>query len=137
MSDEEENIEILEPTPEELEEFKTRVSEWTKLDDQIRKLIIAAKERRTHQKALSDGIQQFMTKYGYDNLNTNYGRIIHSVRKVKKPIKICEIRELITRENTLRGDELIKFIFETTERPVVEKQVIRRVIPKVSMSLEF
>lgn len=137
MSDvDEEDIEILEPTPEELEEFKTRVSEWTKLDDQIRKLIIAAKERRTHQKALADGIQQFMGKYGYDNLNTNYGRIIHSVRKVKQPIKMSEIRELITRENTLRGTELIDFIFNK-ERPVIEKQVIRRVIPKVSMSLDI
>lgn len=136
MSDEEEDIEIVQPSDEELAEFKNRVSEWTKLDDQVRKLIIAVKERRTHQKALSEGIQQFMTKYGYDNLNTNYGRIVHSVRKVKQPIKLIEIRELITRENTLKGDELIKLIFES-ERPVVEKQMIRRVIPKVSMSLEI
>ena len=133
---EDEDIEILEPTPEELEEFKARVAEWTKLDDQVRKLIIAVKERRTHQKALSDGIQVFMSKYGYDNLNTNYGRIIHSVRKVKQPLKISEIKELITKESTLSGEELIKAIFET-ERPTHEKQVIRRVIPKVSMSLDF
>jgi hypothetical protein len=133
---EDEDIEILEPTPEELEEFKARVAEWTKLDDQVRKLIIAVKERRTHQKALSDGIQIFMSKYGYDNLNTNYGRIIHSVRTVKQPLKISEIKELITKEKTLSGEELIKAIFET-ERPTHEKQVIRRVIPKVSMSLDF
>lgn len=136
MSDEEEDIEIVQPSDEELAEFKNRVSEWTKLDDQVRKLIIAVKERRTHQKALSEGIQQFMTKYGYDNLNTNYGRIVHSVRKVKQPIKLPEIRELIKREPTLKGDELIKLIFES-ERPVVEKQMIRRVIPNVSMSLEI
>lgn len=136
MSDEEEDIEIVQPTPEELEEFKTRVAEWTKLDDQVRKLIIAVKERRTHQKALSEGIQYFMGKYGYDNLNTNHGRIIHSVRKVKQPLKVTEIRELIAREHTLRGEELIKFIFDT-ERPTVEKEVIRRVIPKVSMLLDF
>lgn len=136
MSDEEEDIEILQPTPEELEEFKTRVAEWTKLDDQIRKLIIAVKERRTHQKAIAEGIQEFMGKYGYDNLNTNYGRIVHSVRKVKQPIKLTEIRELIIRENTLRGDDLIKAIFDT-ERPTIEKQSIRRVIPKVSMLLDI
>jgi len=133
---EDEDVEILEPTPEELEEFKARVAEWTKLDDQVRKLIIAVKERRTHQKALSDGIQIFMNKYGYDNLNTNYGRIIHSVRKVKQPLKISEIKDLITKENTLSGENLIKAIFET-ERPTHEKQIIRRVIPKVSMSLDF
>lgn len=129
-------LEILEPTQEELDEFKTRVAEWTKLDDQVRKLIIAVKERRTHQKALSDGIQVFMSKYGYDNLNTNYGRIIHSVRKIKQPLKISEIKELITKENTLSGEELLKAIFDV-ERPMREKQLIRRVIPKVSMSLDF
>jgi seryl-tRNA synthetase len=132
----EDDIEILEPSQEELDEFKTRVAEWTKLDDQVRKLIIAVKERRTHQKALSDGIQVFMTKYGYDNLNTNYGRIIHSVRKVKQPLKINEIKDLITKEPNLSGEELIKAIFHA-ERPTVEKQMIRRVIPKVSMSLDF
>jgi ATP-dependent DNA ligase len=77
-----------------------------------------------------------MGKYGYDNLNTNYGRIVHSVRKVKQPLKVAEIRELIMRENTLRGEDLIKLIFDK-ERPTVEKQMIRRVIPKVSMLLDF
>lgn len=132
----EEETPTLQPTPEELEDFKMRVSEWTKLDDQVRKLNIAIRERRTHQRALADGIQSFMSKYGYDNLNTNQGRIVHTVRKTKEPIKIHEIRDLLMEQKNLSGEQLFKAIFEK-ERPIIEKQSIRRVIPKVSMSLEI
>jgi len=132
----EEETPVQQPTQEELEDFKMRVSEWTKLDDQVRKLNIAIRERRTHQRALADGIQNFMVKFGYDNLNTNQGRIVHSVRKTKEPIKIHEIRDLLLEQKNLSGEQIFKAIFEK-ERPVVEKQSIRRVIPKVSMSLEI
>jgi len=132
----EEETPVQQPTQEELEDFKMRVSEWTKLDDQVRKLNIAVRERRTHQRALADGIQNFMVKFGYDNLNTNQGRIVHSVRKTKEPIKIHEIRDLLLEQKNLSGEQIFKAIFEK-ERPVVEKQSIRRVIPKVSMSLEI
>lgn len=132
----EEETPSLQPTTEELEDFKMRVSEWTKLDDQVRKLNIAIRERRTHQRALAEGIQSFMSKYGYDNLNTNQGRIVHSIRKTKEPIKVHEIRDLLLEQKNLSGEQLFKAIFEK-ERPVIEKQSIRRVIPKVSMSLEI
>jgi hypothetical protein len=132
----EETHPVEEPTKEELDDFKARVSEWTKLDDQVRKLNIAIRERRVHQKALAEGIQSFMSKYGYDNLNTNQGRIIHNVRKVKTPIKISEIRDILHEKNNLTGEQLLKEIFEK-DRPVVEKKSIRRVIPKVSMHLEL
>lgn len=132
----EEETPPLQPTPEELEDFKMRVSEWTKLDDQVRKLNIAIRERRTHQRALAEGIQSFMSKYGYDNLNTNQGRIVHTIRKTKEPIKIHEIKDLLMEQKNLSGEQLFKAIFEK-ERPVIEKQSIRRVIPKVSMSLEI
>ena len=124
------------PTQEELDDFKARVSEWTKLDDQVKKLSIAIRERRLHQKALSEGISKFMSEYGYDNLNTNQGRIIHTVRKVKQPIKLEEVRTIILENIHLPGEQLLKKIFES-ERPVVEKKAIQRRIPKVSMHLEI
>lgn len=123
------------PTQEELDDFKGYVSEWTKLDDQIRKLSIAISERKTHKKALSDGIQVFMTKYGYANLSIPSGRIIHSVRKVKQPIKVSEIKEAFQTYKDLTGEELFKKIFEK-ERDIIETHTIRRHIPPVSMLLD-
>jgi hypothetical protein len=123
------------PTDEEFDEFKTRISEWTKLDEQINKLKIAIRERKTHQKALTDGIEHFMTTYGYDNINTNKGRIVHGTRKTKVPIKINEVRDLL-KNSELTKEQLYAAIFEQ-ERPIIKKNYIRFIVPPVSMSLEI
>ena len=44
------NNDKIEPSEEELENFKNLVNEWFKYDDQIRKLQIAIKERKTYQR---------------------------------------------------------------------------------------
>jgi len=124
------------PTEEELADFRGKVSEWMKMDDQIRKLEIAIRERKVHQKALSEGIQKFMDRFGYDNLNTNQGKIRHSCRKVKIPVKMTEVKEKLLEYKELTGEELFKKIFES-ERPTKENKTIRRIIPKVSMNLDL
>jgi hypothetical protein len=124
------------PTDEELFDFKNMVAEWTKMDDQIRKLNIAVRERRVLQKSLGEKIQSFMKTYSYDTLNTKQGKIHHSVRKTKQPIKINDIKEVLKEKAHLTGEELLKEIFEK-ERPIIEKTSIRRVIPKVSMNLDI
>lgn len=131
----EESGDIEPPTEDELEMFRQQVSEWSKLDDQVRKLGIAIRERRIHQRALSSKIQDFMFKHGYDNLNTNSGRIKASVRQVRAPLKLTEIREKILALQHLSGADLVAQIFEA-ERPVTEKKSLRRFMPKVSLSLE-
>ena len=136
MSELEEEILNAQPTAEELAEFKTQVSEWTKIDDQIKKLNIAIRERKIHQRALSEGIKTFMTKFGYGNLNTNQGRILHTVKTVKQPLKLNEVKQIILENIHLTPEELFKKIFES-ERPVVTKESIKRVVPKVSMHLEI
>jgi len=124
------------PDEEELTDFRAKVAEWVKLDDQVRKLDIAIRERRVHQKALSESIQKFMVQYGYDKLNTTQGRICHSVRKVKQPIKLHEIKEKLLECKEMNGGDLFKAIFES-ERPVKENTSIRRVIPRVSMNIDL
>ncbi len=47
-----------EPTREELDTFKNLVNEWFKLDDMIRKLAVALKERKNHQRALNNKIEE-------------------------------------------------------------------------------
>jgi hypothetical protein len=126
---------VKKPTDEEFEDFKARISEWTKLDEQINKLKIAIRERKTHQKALSDGIEHFMSTYGYDNINTNKGRIVHGTRKTKVPIKINDVREML-KNSDLTKDQLYAAIFEQ-ERPIIKKNYIRFIVPPVSMSLEI
>jgi len=124
------------PTEDELRDFRGLVNEWIKMEDQIRKLSIAVRERKVHLKALSDNIQKFMSRYGYDNLNTNQGRILHSIRKTKEPIKLTEIKEALLEKGHLTGEQIFKELFES-ERPVKETTSIRRVVPKISMNLDL
>jgi hypothetical protein len=124
------------PTEEDLSLFRQRVSEWTKLDDVIRKLTTALRERKVHQKAITQKIEEFMSNYGYDNLNTQQGRIQHKVRQVKQPLKLADVRTMILEHNGLSGEDLIKKIFEA-ERPIEEKKSLKRIVPKVSMSLDI
>jgi hypothetical protein len=126
-----------EPTPEEMDTFKNLVTDWFKYDDAIRKLSIAIRERKTLQNALNNKIEEFMFKYNYNDLNTQNGRLKTNIKKVHKPVNIKEIKEIILNNANLTGEELLAKIFNKDDRPVIEKKSIKRVIPKVSMSLDI
>ena len=126
-----------EPTTDEMEVFKTWVTDWFKIDDAIRKLKIAIRERKTLQNVLNNKIEDFMFKYNYNDLNTQNGRLKTNVKNVYKPINIKEVREIINNNKHLTGEELLAKIFNKDEREMVVKKTIRRIIPKVSMSLDI
>jgi hypothetical protein len=128
------NNERQEPTEEELDNFKNLVNDWFKYDDQIRKLITAIKERKNYQRVLNNKIQDFMFKFKYNDLNTQHGRIKTNVKEVKAPIKINDIKTKIIQYKDLSGEDLLKRIFEDDRETIVKKN-IRRVIPKVSLTL--
>jgi|TARA_B110000093_G_scaffold24632_1_gene23509 polyribonucleotide nucleotidyltransferase len=122
-----------EPSSEELDTLKTLVNEWFKFDEQIRKLHIATKERKVHQKALNNKIEKFMFDYKYKDLNTQYGRIKANERNVKIPVKMSEIKQKILEFKDLSGEDLLHEIF--SDRPTVLKKNIRRVIPQVNLQI--
>jgi hypothetical protein len=126
-----------EPTKDELETFKNLVNEWFKYDDIIRKLEVALKERKTLKRALNGKIEEFMFKYKYNDLNTQNGRIKASVKTTYKPINIKEIKMLIENNKGMTGEELLNILFNKEERPVTTKNVIKRIVPKVSLSLDI
>ena len=133
------NEPINKPSNEDFDQFKQQVAEWIKIDDQIRKLSIALRERRTHQKALGKKIQEFMIKNKYDNLDTKHGVIQSNVKEVLQQIKLTDIRskiEELDETEKLSKEQIIERFFEA-ERPTVKKQSLHRKIPKVSMHLDL
>ena len=126
-----------EPTSDEMDTFKNLVNDWFKYDDAIRKLKIAIRERKTLQQVLNNKIQDFMFKYNYNDLNTQNGRLKTNVKNVQKPVNIKEVREIINNNKNLTGEELLNMIFNSENRPVIVKKSIKRIIPKVSMSLDI
>jgi len=133
----EEIINKNEPTKEELETFKNLVMDWFKYDDIIRKLIVALKERKNHQRVLNNKIEEFMFRYNYNDLNTQSGRLKATVRTSHKPINIKEIKEILEKNKELKGEELLNILFNKEERPKTTKKIIKRIIPKVSLSLDI
>lgn len=135
IADDEEQKE--QPTQEEMDDFRAQVNEFIRIDDQVKKLMVAVRERRTQQRALSNAIQTFMIRYGYDNLSTQHGRITSSVRSVKLPVKQADIRtKLVQLKGDDEGNALIRKIFED-DRPMIEKKSLRRIIPKVNTHLQL
>ena len=128
------NNDRVEPSAEELETFKNLVNDWFKYDDQIRKLKIAMKERKNYQRVLNNKIEDFMFSYKYNDLNTQHGRIKTNIKECKVPIKMNDIKSKIIQYNNLSGEELLKRIFEEDRETIVKKN-IKRIIPKVSLSL--
>lgn len=126
-----------EPTKEELDTFKNLVTEWFKYDDTIRKLEVALKERKTIQRALNSKIEDFMFSYKYNDLNTQNGRIKATVRTIHKPVNLKEVKTILESNKDLKGEELLALIFNKEDRPTTTKKTIKRIIPKVSLSLEI
>jgi hypothetical protein len=96
-----------------------------------------------HHKALSQKIQGFMIKFGYDNLNTTQGTIKSSVRTVKQPLKVVDVRlkleDMLLQtppQNAVEYKKVLETVFEA-ERPSIVKQTLHRRIPKVSLSLDL
>jgi hypothetical protein len=128
------NPDKIEPTEEELETFKNLVKDWFKYDDQIRKLKIATKERKSYQRVLNNKIEEFMFNYKYNDLNTQDGRIKTNVKECIVPIKMNDIKTKIIQFKELSGEELLKRIFDEDRQTIVKKN-IRRIIPKVSLTI--
>ncbi len=78
-----------------------------------------------------------MFTYNYNDLNTQNGRLKATVRTSHKPINIKEIKEILENNKDLKGEELLSKIFNKEDRPVTTKKVIKRIIPKVSLSLDI
>jgi len=128
------NPDKIEPTEEELETFKNLVKDWFKYDDQIRKLKIATKERKSYQRVLNNKIEEFMFNYKYNDLNTQDGRIKTNIKECIVPIKMNDIKTKIIQFKELSGEELLKRIFDEDRQTIVKKN-IKRIIPKVSLTI--
>lgn len=135
MSNTDENLidstlELKNPSEEELDDFKNKMSEWLKLDEQIKKLSIAIRERKKFQSTLNIYIQNFMFKYDYNDISIDNSKIKARQKESIIPLKINDIKNKMLEFNNLSGGELIKKIFEE-DRKTKLKNSVTRVIPRI------
>lgn len=114
------------PDKSVLDEFKSQVRAWIEIDNTIRKLKQAARERNVLKKQLTDKILSFMAKYNIEDLNTKDGsRLRFKISTVKEPLTANKIKERL-KENLGQInniDDLQKKVFVTKK---VEKVSLRR-----------
>lgn len=120
------------PTTEELDDFKNKMGEWIKMDEQITKLQIAIKERKILKNALAGYIKTFMFKFDYHDVSINNSKI--KARQIESliPLKITDIKQQMLEFKDLSGETLITKIFDTENRKKKITDSVKRVIPKIN-----
>ena len=118
------------PTNEELEDFKNQVRIWLELDNTLRKLKAAVKERQAAKRELTDRILDFMGRYNIEDLNTRDGKLRYKVVSVKEPLTQNVIKSRI-KEKIQSGsvsdtdpDVVVADVFERSG--TVKKAVLKR-----------
>ena len=109
-----------------LDDFKNQVRMWVEIDNNIRKLKQAARERNAIKKQLTEKILKFMAKYNIEDLNTKDGsRLRYKVSQVKEPLTAQKIKERLEQNinNIHSVDDLHEKVFTTNK---VEKVTLRR-----------
>jgi len=109
-----------------LEEFKTHVKDWLELDNQLKRLAAASKERRKKKNDINLKILEFMGRFNIEDLNTKEGIIRYRKTYVKEPLSQKTIKTKLEElfKNDLDTFEKVQKIF--TEREKIEKTSLRR-----------
>ena len=112
-----------------LDEFKNHVRAWIEIDNVIRKLQAAVKERNGLKKQLTEKILRFMSKYNIEDLNTRDGsKLRYKVGKSATAPSKSQIKERLLQYygNVASIDELTEKVFEKAQRDTVS---LRRLNP--------
>lgn len=109
-----------------LEEFKDNVKQWLELDNQLKRLAAASKERRKKKNDINLKILEFMGKFNIEDLNTKDGIIRYRKTFVKEPLSQKTIKtklEELFKDDTENFEKIAKIF---TDREKIEKTSLRR-----------
>jgi hypothetical protein len=108
--------------------FKGQIKDWIELDNTIRRLQLAIKQRRAAKKDIERDIMEFMSKYNIEDLNTQDAVLRYSQREIKTTITGKTIKQRLLeffRDAPERAEELLHFVFEEG-RTTQQKTTLRR-----------
>jgi len=119
-----------------LEQFRSDVKAWIDIDNAIKRLDAAAKERKKAKKDLSGKILRFMETYNVEDLNTREGRLRYKVTNVMSPLGQKAIRERLHQFISTKfggdvSDEVTQAVFA---REKTEKVTLRRLGRSLTLS---
>lgn len=106
------------------------VKDYLEIDDQIKALNKAIKERRDKKKKLSEEILGTMKKFEINNMNTKNGKLIYAISKSRKGLNTKSLVHGLNLyfKDEMKASEVGKIVMDSRE--VVEKVSLRRTIHK-------
>lgn len=129
MDDNNDDLYIDDKNPE-FQEFKDNVKEWITLDDDIKTLNIALKERKKKKQELTPTVLNFMNEYKVHDIKTTDGQLKFSKSMTSKPLNK---KYLINRlgdffKDYSKGEKAVEFLYENRDKE--EKMKLQRIIKK-------
>ena len=111
-------------------QFKQNIKDWIALDDDIRTLQEALKERRKKKGSLTPKISLYMNKFKINDLNTNDGKLKFargvSYTAISKKYIIQRITDFLKDED--KTFKMLDYIYNHREKK--ERVYLRRVMPR-------
>jgi hypothetical protein len=119
------------------DKLKNEVKEYLELDDQIKAINKALKERREKKKKLSESILENMKGFNIDFMNTKNGKLTYTTNKRKEPLNK---KNLITGlnnyfDNEVESKKVSKIVLDS--RSDVTKVTLRRTITKKKNTIDI
>lgn len=130
MSDSDSDECYLDDNDPEFIEFKEDIKTWLKLDDDIKTLSDAIKERKKKKNEISPTLLDFMEHHNINDLNTNDGHLKFQKTTRTKPLSK---KYLITRlgdffRSSSKGEKAVEFVYNNREK--IEVSNLKRIYPK-------
>ena len=104
---------------------------WLTIDNDIKKLQKAIKDKRKEKKQLTDNLVDIMNQRDIDCMNTAQGQLIKTTKKVKAPLSKKHLVNSIQKyfkDDGEKVQELCNYILDSRNVKVTEN--IRRKMPK-------
>lgn len=108
------------------------ITEWVKIDNEIRKLKKEENIRKIEQKKISQRLMEIMRNAEIDEVDLNNGKLMYTKKNVKKPITKKILLNILS--NFYKGDinkalQVNNFIMDNREEVVVET-IVRKINDK-------
>ena len=126
------------PGDDDLEAFKEDVRTWLRIDESIRNLQAALRERNAAKRALTTSVGAFMSRYNVEDLRTLDGaRLRYRTSLVRAPLSHVDIRDRIARHiadsryagDSARADDEVRALHDALfggGREKIERPSLRR-----------
>lgn len=110
----------------EFVEFKEKIKRWLELDDDIKTLQKAIKDRKTLKNELTPEILEFMDQHDIKDLNTRDGRLQYSKSTTKKALNKKTLTNRLTDffKDLSKGEKVADFILNN--RDTVDRVRLKR-----------